>query len=46
MFLSSSAFILLLVYFFDPIVLESNSVIWLINKSIVFVRIFDYMEDI
>ena len=46
MFLSTAAFILLVVYSFDPIVIEILSVQWLRNKSRVSVQISDYMEDI
>ena len=37
MFLSTSEFLILLVYLFDPIVIETTSVWWLGNQSIVFV---------
>ena len=46
MFLSTAAALLLLVYFFGTIFLETTSVQWLRNKSRVFVQIFDYMEDL
>ena len=43
MFLSISAVILILVYFFDVIFRETPSVTWIRNKSRVFVQVFDYM---
>ena len=46
MFLSTTAVLLLIIYFFDTIVIETPSVLWIRNKSLVFVRIFDYVEDI
>ena len=46
MFLSTAEVLLFLVYFFDPIVLETTSARWLRNQSRVFVEIFDYMEDV
>ena len=45
MFLSTAEVLLLVVPFFDPIVIEITSVIWLSNQSRVFAHIFDYMED-
>ena len=38
--------LLLVVYVSDPIVLETNSVLWRRNQSRVFVQIFDYMDDL
>ena len=43
MFLSTAVVLILFVYFFDLIVIETPSVIWLRNQSRVFVHIFDYM---
>ena len=45
MFLSTAEVLILVVPFFDPIVIEITSVIWLSNQSRVFAHIFDYMED-
>ena len=46
MFLSTVEVLLLVVYFFNPIFIESSSVRYLGNQSIVLVQIFDYMEDL
>ena len=43
MFLLTAEVLLLNIPFFDPIVLETPSVIWLNNQSIVFVKIFYYI---
>ena len=43
-FLSNYSVILLLVYFFNLIVIETSSFIWLRNHLRFFVQIFDYME--
>ena len=46
MFLSTAEIILILVYFFDTIVIETLPVLWVRKKSIVFVQVFYYMEDL
>ena len=45
MFLSTAAVLLLVVLFFDTIVLETPSVRWIRSQSRVFIQIFDYMDD-
>ena len=46
MFLSTAEIILILVYFFDTIVIETLPVLWVRKKSIVFSQVFYYMEDL
>ena len=46
MFLTTVEVILLIVYLFHLIFIETSSVLWLRNQSRVFVEIFDYMKDL